>query len=181
MKIIALGASTSSKSINQQFATFAAQQIDPVAEVLHLQDYVLPLYSTDLQENHGIPPSAMDFLARLDTADLVIISFAEHNGSYTAAFKNLLDWASRCREKTFLGTKMLLLATSPGARGGATVLNAAAITFPYMGAKVISCFSLPSYYQNFIPDQGIIQPELQLQFQSIINAVKTQFTQEPHQ
>jgi hypothetical protein len=50
-----------------------------------------------------------------------------------------------------------------------------------MGAKVISCFSLPSYYQNFIPDQGIIQPELQLQFQSILNAVKTQFTQEPHQ
>jgi NAD(P)H-dependent FMN reductase len=79
-----------------------------------------------------------------------------------------------------MGTKMLLLATSPGARGGATVLNAAAITFPYMGAKVVSCFSLPSYYQNFIPDQGIIQPELQLQFHSIINSVKEQLIQETH-
>jgi hypothetical protein len=39
---------------------------------------------------------------------------------------------------------------------------------------------LPSYYQNFIPDQGIIQPELQLQFHSIINSVKEQLIQETH-
>gem|GEM_PF-3746323 len=32
---------------------------------------------------------AHDFLAKLESADALVISFAEHNGSYSAAYKNL--------------------------------------------------------------------------------------------
>lgn len=171
MKIIALGASTSSKSINRQFATFAAQQLAPEPTILRLEDYALPVFSVDLEEELGIPPPAKDFLARLDQADLVVISFAEHNGSYAAAFKNLLDWASRSRPKTFLGTKMLLLATSPGSRGGATVLNAAIGTFPHLGANILGSFALPSFDQNFAPGEGILHPEHRAQFQRVLDTV----------
>ncbi|MBL0101186.1 MAG: NAD(P)H-dependent oxidoreductase [Saprospiraceae bacterium] len=31
--------------------------------------------------------------------DLLIISLAEHNGSYSASFKNILDWASESMAK----------------------------------------------------------------------------------
>jgi hypothetical protein len=41
------------------------------------------------------------------------------------------------------------MATSPGNRGGATVLQSASTYFPYMGAKITDTFSLPSFYENF--------------------------------
>jgi chromate reductase len=44
---------------------------------------------------------------------------------------------------------MLLLSTSPGPRGGATVMATAEATFPRMGADLRATFSLPSFYDNF--------------------------------
>ncbi len=45
---------------------------------------------------------------------------------------------------------MLLLATSPGPRGGLGVLTAAVERFPRHGAQIIETFTLPNYYQNFV-------------------------------
>ena len=45
---------------------------------------------------------------------------------------------------------MLLMATSPGGRGGFSVLQAASAYFPFMGANITGTFSLPSFYDNFI-------------------------------
>lgn len=44
---------------------------------------------------------------------------------------------------------MLLMATSPGGRGGASVLQSAKAYFPFMGASITDTFSLPSFYDNF--------------------------------
>jgi hypothetical protein len=44
---------------------------------------------------------------------------------------------------------MLLMATSPGARGGATVLEIAKGRFPYMGGNIIAELSFPSFFDNF--------------------------------
>ena len=61
----------------------------------------------------------------------------------------------------------MLMATSPGARGGTSVLNTAATTFPHMGAVIIATFSLPSFYDNFI-DGKIKNDELkELHFKAI--------------
>jgi chromate reductase len=43
----------------------------------------------------------------------------------------------------------LLLATSPGARGGSSVLDIATKRFPFQGGDVKGSFSLPSFYDNF--------------------------------
>lgn len=48
---------------------------------------------------------------------------------------------------------MLLMATSPGNRGGATVLQSAKAYFPYLGGNVSSDFSLPNFYDNFSEDE----------------------------
>lgn len=37
------------------------------------------------------------------------------------------------------------MATSPGDRGGATVLQAAVNYFPFLGANVVADFSLPNF------------------------------------
>jgi NAD(P)H-dependent FMN reductase len=48
---------------------------------------------------------------------------------------------------------MLLMATSPGGRGGATVLQAAKAYFPFLGAHIVADFSFPNFYDNFSEDK----------------------------
>lgn len=149
-KIIAFGGSTSQTSINKQLATYAAHLFSNAdVEVLDLNDYPLPLFSVDL-EKEGIPQAAHDFYAKIGSADVLVVSLAEHNGAYSAAFKNLLDWTSRIQSKNFQNKPMLLMATSPGARGGASVLELAQKRFPYQGAEIMSTFTLPNFYDHLI-------------------------------
>jgi chromate reductase, NAD(P)H dehydrogenase (quinone) len=172
-KIIAFGASSSKTSINKHLATYAANQFEnATVEVLDLNDYELPLFSVDKETTTGIPQLAHDFYEKLGTADVIIISFAEHNGAYSAAFKNIFDWISRINGKTFQEKPMLLLATSPGARGGSSVLEIAKNRFPFQGGIVKGAFSLPSFYENFDFASGIINEDLKRQLLGIISTIE---------
>lgn len=149
-KILAFGASNSSDSINKQLASYAAKQFkNATVELLDLNDYEMPIYSKDREKKDGIPQLAHDFYQKIGDSDLVLISFAENNGAYTTAYKNILDWMSRINGKTFQEKPMLLLATSPGARGGSAVLDIAVKRMPYQGGSVKGSFSLPSFNENF--------------------------------
>ncbi|MDQ8186255.1 NAD(P)H-dependent oxidoreductase [Pelagicoccus sp. SDUM812002] len=164
MKILAFGASTSSQSINRKLALYAASLISGASvTALDLREYKLPIYSADEEEANGVPNDAKKFLEQIQSHDAVVLSLAEHNGSYSAAFKNLYDWASRQEQKVWAGKPMLLLATSPGGRGGATVLATAKETFPRMGADLKATYSLPSFYDNFDDKKGITD-SMQLEF-----------------
>ena len=173
MKIIAFGASYSKHSVNKQFAAYASQYFVPAEiEIIDLNNYSLPLFTVDVEAERGHPEIIDRFLAKIAEADLLIISMSEHNGSYTAAFKNLLDWTSRKKIKLFQGKKVLLISTSPGARGGAGSIAAAKSRFPIHGADIIAEFSLPSFEQNFNPQKGIVNPELKAKFLEVIQVVK---------
>ena len=159
-KILAFGASNSSDSINKQLASYATKQFKNVTvELLDLNDYEMPIYSKDREKKDGIPQLAQDFYKKIGDADLILISFAENNGNYTTAFKNILDWMSRINGKTFQEKPMLLLATSPGARGGSSVLDIAVKRMPFQGGLVKGSFSLPSFNENFDAEKGIISNE----------------------
>ena len=108
----------------------------------------MPIYSSD-EEQKGFPEDAKKFTALLDNFDGFILSLAEHNGSYAAAFKNIYDWSSRINSKVFRDKPLLLMATSPGPRGGLSVLEAGADRFSRMGANEVITFSLPSFQDNF--------------------------------
>jgi NAD(P)H-dependent FMN reductase len=171
-KIIAFGASSSKTSINKQLATYTANQFQNVSvEILDLNDYEMPIYSVDKEKENGIPQLAHDFYSKLGSADLIIISFAEHNGAYSAAFKNIFDWASRINGKTFQEKPMLLLATSPGVRGGSSVLEIAKNRFPFQGGIVKGSFSLPNFNDNFDVEKGITNEEMRNQLLEITKSV----------
>lgn len=160
MKILAIGASYSKSSINKIFAAHVAHLLEGEVEVLDLNQFDLPIYNTDLEEAGVFPEAAKSFLRKIEWADLIVISLAEHNGSYTAAFKNLFDWTSRVKLKMFENKKMILLSTAPGARGGKGVLDAALVRFPIHGAQIIFSFSLPKFGENFDARDGILNHEL---------------------
>ena len=149
-KIITIGASSSKKSINKVLAEYTGSLLNGVELLkIDLNTYEMPLFSVDLESEKGIPKLAIDLQEAFKEADGFIISFAEHNGAYSAAFKNVFDWLSRIDGKVWQDKPMLLLATSPGARGGQTVLDIALGRFPFMGGQIIGNMSIPSFFDNF--------------------------------
>ena len=149
-KIIAFAGSNSKNSINKQLVTYVGNKINTMeTQILDLNDFELPLYGIDFETAHGIPDNAQKFLDLIKSSDGIVLSLAEHNGNYSTAFKNIYDWMSRIDGKLWSNKPMLLMATSPGGRGGATVLEIAKNTFPRMGANIVADFSLPSFQNNF--------------------------------
>ena len=160
-KIIAFAGSNSSVSINKRLAVYAANQLnDVVVTTIDLNDFNLPLYGFDHEKEYGIPENAQTFLTNIKESDGIILSLAEHNGAYSTAFKNIFDWMSRVDGKLWSNKPMLLMSTSPGGRGGATVLEIAKGRFPYMGGNIVATFSLPNFSDTF-SEVGIKDEALQ--------------------
>ena len=175
-KILAFAASNSSKSINKQLVTYAASVLkdkfiyDASIEVLDLNDYEMPIYSSDREEASSIPDLAHQFFKKIGDADVVLISFAEYNGSYTAAYKNIFDWASRINSKVFQNKLMILFSTSPGAGGASSVLASANQSAPFFAAEVKGSLSVPSFYDNFDVEKGVLSnAELQQKLESALS------------
>lgn len=171
-KILAFGASTNSKSINRKLANYAAHQI-PDAEVnlIDLNDFEMPIYSQDREIELGFPEEVHRFKDHIKNSVAIVISFAEHNGAYSAAFKNIFDWASRIERDLWENKPMFLLATSPGARGGRTVLDIAVNKFQFMNQNTIVSFSLPSFHTNFSEEEGIIDADLSKNFREKLDLI----------
>ncbi len=168
MNLLAFAASNSKHSINKQLVTYAAQLIEEegllnetTVQILDLNDYEMPIYSIDRETEGGVPVAAQNFLEEIRKSDGLLVSFAEHNGSYTAAYKNVFDWTSRIDAKVFQGKPVVMLATSPGGRGGSTVLATAVAAAPRAGGELRGSLSIPSFSKNFDSEEGVLtHPEL---------------------
>lgn len=175
MKIFAFAASNSRKSINKQLVTYTLTYFDGYEKnLIDLNDYEMPIYGIDKENEDGIPLPAYKLASLIDESDLIICSFAEHNGAYTAAFKNILDWVSRIKGRKVWNDKPIFaMATSTGARGGSSVLDIASKRIPFNGGKVIDTFSLPSFGENFDPENGITNENLKTELEEKINRLKS--------
>ena len=117
-------------------------------EILDLNEYQAEIFNVD-KEKVGFPDNLVQLSKKMKSYDGFIISLAEHNGSYTSAFKNTLDWLSRIEREDFNNKPMLLTSASPGGRGGASVQDAAQAYFPRLGADIVATFLFPNFYVNF--------------------------------
>lgn len=148
--VIAFAASSSRRSINRRLLRHACGRLrDAEVELLDLNDYELPLFSVDREDELGEPGLARAFFDKIGGCDGIVISFAEHNGCYSAAYKNLYDWVSRIDAKVWQGKPMVLFATSPGGRGGRGVLDLALAQVPRYGGEVRASLALPRFGDYF--------------------------------
>ena len=170
-KIVVIGASSSSKSINRKFAKYAGNSLkfDCKIQELVLNDYEMPIYSEDLERESGVPEKAINFKRVISNSDGIIISLAEHNGSYTSAFKNIFDWISVIEQDVWSSKPLLLLSTSTGSNGGKIVLKHAHKRFSFNYKFSIPFFSLPDFHSNFTTKNGIIHSVLEKKFQVTLN------------
>ncbi|MGD6736029.1 NADPH-dependent FMN reductase [Photobacterium leiognathi] len=170
MKLLAFAATNSQQSINRALVTYAASQVNAdEVEILNLNDFEMAIYSIDRENASGIPEQAQLFFDKIGQADAILISFAEHNGTYTAAYKNIFDWASRINQKFYQQKPVIMLATSPGPGGAKNVLDTAVTSAPFFDANVVGSLSIPSFYENFdLEKQTLINEELNSQLISLV-------------
>lgn len=179
MKILSFAASNSRHSINRQLLGYAEGFLsDFEVEHLDIHDYEMPIYSIDREQASGIPRQARDFLQKIAQSDGLLIAFAEHNGNYTAAFKNILDWCSRAERDIYKNKVIAMLSTSPGPGGGSRVLDMAVTAAPFFAGNVVASLSVPSFHDNFDTDSGVqtnqeLQRELVAAVGKLATAVKS--------
>ena len=168
-KILTFGASSSVNSINKTFANYSSKQIpNSRTNLLDLNDFEMPIFSIDKQKDTGIPQAAMVFKKHISNSDAIIISFAEHNGSYTAAFKNILDWVSRIERIVWCGKPMFLISASDGERGAKLVLETAFNRIKRENSETLFKFSLKNFHSTFDPEKGILDAELNKAYKRIL-------------
>ncbi len=162
MKVLAFAATSSAQSINKQLIAHSTQLLedglvdDVTVETIDLIDFEMPIYNIDRQNRDGIPHLAHRFFDAIGKADALLISFAEHNGFYTAAYKNIFDWASRIDMRVFQDKPTVMLSASPGPGGGGNALKAAVASAPFFGNDVLASLSIPSFFENFDAATGSV-------------------------
>ena len=174
MKILAFSSSNNRHSINRILAEYTAHLVAGAeVDVLNIHGYELPIYSEDREAEMGKPKLARDFLDRISAADALVIAHAEHNGTFTAAYKNLMDWASRQAREVFQNKPTLLLATSPGLGGARSVLSHAQEASGYQGAELVDAISVPSFHEHFsLNDKEITDVPLKAKLASAADQIR---------
>src|ERR1051326_3240151 len=172
LRILAFAGSNSRASINKRLVQYTLRFFPrQLSTLIDLNDFEMPLFSIDREKETGFPQKVYEFLELIRTHDAIICSLAEHNRSYTVAFKNIFDWVSRADKKFFMHKPMFLLSTSPGRGGGKNVMHTAQTFFPEFDADIIASFSLPSFTHNFSDEQGITEPELKAKFKEQVEVL----------
>ncbi len=156
LRVLIVGASLSSTSLNNRLAAFAARLVAEkgvTSDLANVGDFDCPFYDHDLDVEAGPPVGAHRFCERLKAADALIVASPEYNASMPGAIKNLIDWVSRFRPQPFNGKQALLMSASPSMGGGNRGLWALRVPFEHLGTRVYpDMFSLAQAHQAWDGD-----------------------------
>ena len=165
LRVLVLGASLSSKSLNNRLAAVAARLVTEKgakADLATIEEFDMPFYDQDVEVETGPPIGARRFCERLKASDALIVASPEYNASMPASIKNLLDWVSRFRPQPFNGKQALLMSASPSMVGGNRGLWALRIPFEHLGTRVYpDMFSLAQAHQAWSDDDRLKDAALQ--------------------
>ncbi|MCC2616727.1 NAD(P)H-dependent oxidoreductase [Aestuariibacter halophilus] len=145
VKILAFAGSGRKDSVNKKVVQVAAQGAKEAgAEVtfVELESFDMPIFTEDLEAEKGMHAGGQQFKELLMSHDGFLIASPEYNSSYSALFKNAIDWASRKvgDEKplqAYKGKVAGIMAASPGALGGMRVLVTLRMLMENLGTLVL--------------------------------------------
>ncbi|WP_395342169.1 NADPH-dependent FMN reductase [Ningiella sp. W23] len=170
-KILAFAGSGRKHSYNFAAVKAAAQGArDAGVEVtvVDMSEYAdIPIFTEDLEAEHGMPEKAKALKELLKSHDAFLIANPEYNSGYSALFKNVIDWASRKEEgekplEAFKGKFAALIAASPGGLGGIRVLVPVRLLLSNIGVNVLGDQLAISGVGNLVNEQYEISDEATL-------------------
>ncbi len=157
LKVLIFAASMRRNSLNKKLARLAAEvagQQEATVDLATMDEFDVPSYDGDVEEESGIPDGAHKLRDRLLDNDAFILVSPEYNGSMPGTVKNLIDWTSRFRPQPFDEQHGLLMSASPSMAGGNRGLWALRIPLEHLGARIFpKMFSLAQAHKAFDADR----------------------------
>src|ERR1700755_3616610 len=96
-KILAFAGSLRKHSFNRRVLRAAiegAEKAGAEVTLVDLRDYSMPVYNQDDQDACVFDANALKFHRLIYEHEGLLIASPEHNGSFPAALKNVIEWAS---------------------------------------------------------------------------------------
>jgi len=119
-------------------------------ELINLVALDLPMYTSIIEDEKGIPNEVKDLATYLQTFDAFIIVSPEYNGSMPPVLNNAIAWVSRVGDnfRAIFNQKFVALASHSGG-GGMRGNDAVRAMFSYIGANVLSREIINNYSKEY--------------------------------
>ena len=157
--LIAFSGSLRKDSFNTRVLRALPAFAAPGVSIAHFDIADLPLYNQDL-DGENVPNIVAALRAAIAEADGVIFATPEYNHTYSAATKNVIDWASRpMMAGAILGKKSMVISVTPGPGGGQHAITETSALLTLLGGSVVGTASAPKVHEKFAPDSDVIVNE----------------------
>jgi len=167
MKLVAIAGALRAGSLNKQLLRLAIKVLEKEGAEIDLVDLralEIPFYDGDLEKSSGLPAGAQELVARIASANGVVIASPEYNFSVPAVLKNAVDWTTRAKPMPLRGKTAVLLSASPSLVGGNRALWVLRMSLEAVGVHVYpDMFSLATAHQAF-DEQGELKDEALARF-----------------
>jgi chromate reductase len=120
LDIVGLCGSLRAGSLNRSALKLAGNSMPESMQLEICEWRAIPLFDAD-EMAKGFPETVTTLRDRLKRADGVVIATPEYNFTLPGAFKNAIDWLSRCDPQPFANKPVAILSASGGPLGGARV------------------------------------------------------------
>lgn len=156
LRILAFAGSARRESLNRKLLAVAVQDArEAGAEVtlVDLNDFSLPLYHGDLEDEQGMPPDATRLVDLISSHPALLIASPEYNSFFTPLLKNTIDWCTRADENPFAGRVAAVISASPGVYGGVRSAQHLRHLLLHLGCHLVPAqCSVSKADQAFAPD-----------------------------
>jgi chromate reductase len=139
-RILAFSGSARRDSLNQKLLVSVVEALKAVGgdvTLITLNDYVMPLYHGDLEEQSGMPENAKKLVKLILDHPALLIASPEYNSQMSPLLKNSIDWCTRGDENPFRGKVAAVVSASPGNFGAIRSMTLARQLLTHLGAHVI--------------------------------------------
>lgn len=172
MNVLLFSGSLRKDSLNRKLVGVAreivAKNSAHKTTVADLKALAFPVYDGDIEKS-AFPATVNQLGQMIQSADALIISSPEYNGSIAGSLKNTIDWVSRLRPVPLEKKPILLMGASPGGFGTTRALGYAKVPFEKLGAYVHpEPFPLSKAHEAFKESGELVDSDTQLRLEKLI-------------
>jgi chromate reductase len=139
-RILAFSGSARRDSFNKKLLNAvveAARGAGGEVTLIDLNDFPMPLYHGDLEDEKGMPENATKLVSLIVAHQALLIASPEYNSQMTPLLKNTIDWCTRGDENPLIGKVAAVVSASPGMFGGVRSMTLARQLLTHLGCHVI--------------------------------------------
>ncbi len=139
-RILAFSGSARRESLNRKLLAVvvaAARAAGGEVTLIDLNDYSLPIFHGDLEDEQGMPENAQKLVRLITDHPALLIASPEYNSLITPLLKNTIDWCTRAEPNPLAGKVAAVVSASPGQYGGVRSAQLARHLLLHLGCHVV--------------------------------------------